>query len=298
MLSSFAILGFSGSDSSASTPQTSLGRTVALNNGIVMPTMNLGTCCGSEPKVGLTPWLAAGGVGIDTAYDYHDQQDFANIIHSPSAPPRSDLFITTKIPAVFGNSSDCDADPMIAVNYIKENLRELGIAQADLALVHRPCQPHQTKDPTAANNALWKGMQMAMAQNLTLAIGVSNYEKADLEALDQTGAVPAVNQCDMSVTKHDDETIAYCQANGIVYEAYFAMKGCPFDNAEAKSIAAKHNVSVSQVCLRYILDRGAAIACGTGADPSSVGPYASENLDIYGFQLTDDEVATLGKIKA
>ena len=49
---------------------------------------------------------------------------------------------------------------------------------------------------------------------------------------------------------------------------------------------------------RYILDRGAAIACGTGADPSSVGPYASENLDIYGFKLTDDEVATLSKIKA
>lgn len=292
MLLSFSVTGFSGS------PQKSLGRTVALNNGLVMPTINLGTCCGSEPKVGLSPWLAAGGVGIDTAYDYHDQQDIASIIHSPSAPPRESLFITTKIPAGFGNSTDCDADPMIAVNYIKENLRELGIAQVDLALVHRPCQSHQTKDPVASNNALWKGMQMALAQNLTLAIGVSNYEKKDLEALDRTGAVPAVNQCDMSVTKHDDETIAYCQANGIVYEAYFAMKGCPFDNAQAKSIAANHNVSVAQVCLRYILDRGAAIACGTGADPSSVGPYATENLDIYDFQLTADEVATLNKIKA
>jgi hypothetical protein len=35
-----------------------------------MPKISLGTCCGSDPKVGLTPWLAACGsdvCGIDTA---------------------------------------------------------------------------------------------------------------------------------------------------------------------------------------------------------------------------------------
>ena len=82
MLSFAPILGFSGS------LHGSLGASVTLNNGVVMPTINLGTCCGSEPKVGLSPWLAAGGIGIDTAFDYHDQQDIASIIHSPSAPPR------------------------------------------------------------------------------------------------------------------------------------------------------------------------------------------------------------------
>ena len=108
------------------------------------------------------------------------------------------------------------ADPMISVNYIKENLRELGVSQVDLALVHRPCQPHQTKDPVAANNALWKGMQMALKMGLTRSIGVSNYVQKDLEALDQT-VQPAVNQCDMSIKTHDDATIAYCQSKGIVY---------------------------------------------------------------------------------
>ena len=49
---------------------------------------------------------------------------------------------------------------MVAFNYIKENLRELNVKQVDLALVHRPCQAKQTANPTASNNALWKGMQV------------------------------------------------------------------------------------------------------------------------------------------
>jgi diketogulonate reductase-like aldo/keto reductase len=265
------------------------GKTVTLNNGVIMPSMNLGTCCGSEPKVGLQPWLDAGGVGID----YHDQTDIAQIIKSV---PRSSIFLTTKVPAGFGNKTDCAADPNVALNYVRENLKELGVDQVDLALVHRPCQRSQTSDPAAANNALWKGMQQALALNLTRAIGVSNYKKADLEALDMGGAVPSVNQCQMSVTHHDDESIAYCQSKGIVFESYFTMKGCPWNNADVKTIAANHNVSISQVCLRYVLDRGGAIAAGTGADPAKVGPYAAENLDIYGFALTADEMDTLSKI--
>ena len=102
----------------------------------------------------------------------------------------------------------------------------------------------------------------------------------------------------MSVKTHDDDTIRYCQAHGIVHEAYFAMKGCPFDDQRVAAIAAAHNASASQVCLRYILDRGCAMAVGTGADASKVGPYAKENLGIYSFSLTADEVATLSSVAA
>jgi 2,5-diketo-D-gluconate reductase A len=270
------------------------GKTVVLSNGVVMPSINLGTCCGSEPSVGLPPWLAAGGIGIDTAYDYHDQRDIARIINGPSAPPRSSIFITTKIPAGFGNATDCDADPDIPVRYIRENLKELNTDYADLALIHSPC--HFVKDPVAANNALWRGMQQALALNLTRAIGVSNYGLQSLLKLDTSGGVPAVNQCDMSVSKHDDETIAYCQAHGIVYESYFTLKGCPWDNAQAQAIAAAHDVSMTQLCLRYILERGAIIAAGTGSNASTVGPYAKENLDIYNFELSTKDMDVLNKI--
>jgi len=74
-----------------------LGRTVTINGGVEMTTMNLGTCCGSKPSVGLPAWLKAGGTGIDTAFDYSDQADIAKIIHAADAPSRQHLFITTKV---------------------------------------------------------------------------------------------------------------------------------------------------------------------------------------------------------
>ena len=40
---------------------------------VVQPLLSLGTCCGSNPRLGVLPWLSAGGVGIDTSIDYRDQ---------------------------------------------------------------------------------------------------------------------------------------------------------------------------------------------------------------------------------
>ena len=60
--------------------------------------------------------------------------------------------------------------------------------------------------------------------------------------------------------------------------------------------AAAHNVSTFQVCLRYIVDRGCVMAVGTGDDPDTVEEYTKENLAIFDFQLTEDEVAALSAI--
>ena len=49
---------------------------------IQMPAINLGTCCGSDPTVGLPVWLQMGGIGIDTAYDYHDQDNISAVLQA------------------------------------------------------------------------------------------------------------------------------------------------------------------------------------------------------------------------
>ena len=53
-----------------------------------MPSVNLGTCCGSDPKVGIRPWFAAGGTGIDTAWDYRDQTIIAGILKTSAKVSR------------------------------------------------------------------------------------------------------------------------------------------------------------------------------------------------------------------
>lgn len=281
--------------------------TVTLNNGVSMPRVNLGTCCGSDPSVGLGPFLDAGGVGVDTAFDYHDQRNISAVFASKKTD-RGEVFLTTKIPAGFGNSTDCDPDPEVSVRYVTQNLKELGVKQVDLVLLHAPCekmnerQPGTVKDPVASDNALWRGLEETLKRGLTRAIGVSNYKIANLKALE--GTVPAVNQCEMSITGSfgqpgvDNATIAYCEAKQIQYEAYGVLKGCPFDDEGAQAIADRLGKSLAQVCLRWVLDRGAIAAAGTGANASTVGPYAEENLQVYDFSLDAADMAYLNSIRA
>lgn len=279
----FAIFGLWSCASASSKPAAPLGalsKTVKLNNGVEMTTVNLGTCCGSSPKVGLGPWLKAGGTGIDTAFNYYDQQDIGKILKE-GAVLRESLFITSKVIAGYGNSTDCLPDPNIAIRYAQENVRELGVDYVDLLLLHLPCP---TKE---ANAALWRGMAQALSMGLTRAIGVSNYNSQQIAAL--PAPMPAVNQCNMGVKHHDDTTINYCQQNGILYEAFFVMHNCPFSDSRITSIATAHSVSASQVCQRYILDKGIAMAVGTGSDPVKSAKEAVENLDVFGFHLTAEE---------
>jgi 2,5-diketo-D-gluconate reductase A len=189
--------------------------------------------------------------------------------------------------------SDCGADPSIAVRYAQENVRQLGVDYVDLLLLHAPCRMRPGEKNS--NAALWKGMAQAMAMNLTRAIGVSNYDIDEIDAL--PAPVPAVNQAQMGVKKHDDDIIAHCQKKGILYEAYFVMHNCPFTDSRITSIAAAHNVSASQVCQRYVLDKGVAMAIGTGSDPTKSAKEAPENLDVYGFHLTDDEFKSVDAIQ-
>jgi len=278
--------------------------TIEIAPGVEMPRINLGTCCGSKPQAGLPGWLNAGGVGIDTAWDYKDQPDIATFLKS-SKIARSDVFITTKVPAGIGaisNVSDCAADPEIALWYVRDNLAQLGVDYVDLVLLHGPCELNPAiKDPTAANNALWKGLQAALETNVTRAIGVSNYKPDMLQKL--AGPKPSVNQCEMSVLGsfgqkgHDDEGIAYCQQHGIAYEAYGVLKGCPKTDQRVQSMAVAHNVSVTQICLRWVIQRGAILATGTGNNTERAAEYARSDLNVFHFELTNEEIDTLNKMQ-
>lgn len=288
------------------------GKWITLNDGMKFPAISLGTCCGSKPDVGLLPWLKAGGIGIDTSIDYRDEAVIGNILKQ-SGVQRSDVYITTKVTAGCGqDTGDCTADPNIALASVRQSLKNLGVDVIDMILLHRPCQqfaqkcsiaakltncsgPSPIADPAAANNALWKGLQDAKALGLVRSIGVSNYFAGELAALE--GEVPAINQCEMSVQGYDNATIAYCTAHNILYESYGAMRGCPFSDAAVAAIAKAHTVSTAQVCLRWALQRGVAIASGTGANASTAASYAAENLAIFNFTLTGPDMAALNSMQ-
>ena len=255
-----------------------------------MPKMNLGTCCGSDPTVGLLPWLKAGGIGIDTAYSYTGSQiAIASVLASPAASKwsRADLFITTKI-----CQTECTGVPLdaCAKKLLQQDLNRLNTTYVDLVLIHHPGNDRD-------NALLWKSLEAALAAGKTRAIGVSNFNPAQLAAL--PGRVPAVNQIHLSVGTVVPmlSTLAYCAQKFIAITAFDVLKGCPYDNGNLVNIAAAHNVTTAQVCLRFVLQLAApanmTIAAGTGSDPNTAARYATEDLDVFGFILSASEMAVI-----
>ena len=237
-------------------------------------------------------WLQLGGRGLDTAYSYGsaDQIGVGDAVRK-AAPtiPRGDIFVTTKIPCA-GNASG-------ALAYVKEDLAQLGLAYADLILIHTPAKC--TSD--AEIQATWQGLEHALALNLTRAIGVSNFEVVHLNAvLAAAKVMPAVNQCCLRVGFHDDDAIALCKQKGIVYQGYSPLGHGTNTSAppvlllpEVKAIAAAHNVSAAQVAFRFLTQQGHPLVTATGTKE-----YDLEDLNSLAFNMTAAELATLTQIKA
>ena len=280
----------------------SISEWTKLHDGTRMPTISLGTCCGSSPEVGLAPWVNAGGIGIDTAIGYRDQPQIAAMLKQIGVA-RSSVYITSKTAAGCGKVPDCAADPNVTVASIKTSMQQLGVEYIDLMLLHRPCQqlgkacsidpgaaatqgnctgPDLIGNPTVANNALWTGMQEAQKQGLVRSIGVSNYNAAELQALQ--GAVPVVNQCEMSVSGVDKVTLKYCQEHNIVYESFGTLRGCDWTATAVAAAAAAHAVSAAQVCIRWAVSNATMVlehCAGVSPDSDERETFALECAALF-----------------
>merc|ERR1711957_892526 len=192
--------------------------------------------------MGTKNWLAQGFRGIDTALIYNDQKDIAAAIEE-SGIPREEIFITSKLPGCAAAAASVDAD-----------LKQLNVDYIDLMLIH-------SHIGLSCPNT-WKVLEDYVAQGKLRSIGVSNFNVKQLQQIMDMATVPiAVNQIDYNVFKHDEEIIAFCDANNITVEAYSPLSGASgaqsvFKDETVKSIAATHNVSAAQVALRWIVQRG------------------------------------------
>ena len=230
------------------------------------------------------------GSGIDTALDHLNQNEVGDAIRE-SGRERTELFITTKIPNVYSRET---------LQYIKKDLQQLGLEYVDLVLIHSPCCTgfpsggcaHATS--TDIQDA-WKGMMDAKSLNLALSIGVSNFLEKDLQPiLELKDAIkPALNQCEMYVGAHDDDTRRFCQSHGITYEAYSPLGRGKLNVSDARiaAIAARHSVSPYQVCLRWILQQDCTMAVS-----STKLSHDLSDLDVFNFELSNAEMDTLSSI--
>lgn len=255
-------------------------RSVTLNSGYEMPIVGLGTysllddvCVNSVSEA-----LKAGVRLIDTAYMYHNEESVGQGIQE-SGIPREEIFITTKLyPNQFANAEEA----------INEALEKLDVEYIDLMLLHHPGD-YDTEAYKAMENAVQKGKIRS--------IGLSNWYVEELEEfLPQITVMPAVVQNEIHPYYQENDVIPYIQQKGIVVEGWYPLGGRGhtaelLNNEVISDIAKAHNKSSAQVILRWNLQKGVVVIPG-----SSNPEHIKENIDIFDFTLTDEEMAKINSL--
>lgn len=283
----------------------SIPTTKEIAPGVHMPYINCGGVHSHPSNFSL--WLELGGRGLDTAMMYGDdiQVKMGSAIKA-SGIPREELFVTTKVPCCpTGNIGltwcswyDSEYKDLDAFTRAEVDLRLLGLDKVDLLLLHWPCD---TMEDTV--NTYHKMEEFALAGKAR-ALGISNFNASAIDALYAAGlrVRPAVNQCGFSIGGHNDsemgrdyETLAKCEAMNITYSAYSPLGGLtkarPLSDPTVLAIGAKHNKSSAQVALRWVTQQGVpAVTASNNSD------YDTEDLQIFDFTLSDDEMKQLGAI--
>jgi diketogulonate reductase-like aldo/keto reductase len=253
---------------------------LTLNNGIAIPQLGYGLWRNDNPAECISSVklaLQAGYTHFDDAQVY-DNEEFVGQALKESGVDRSKLFITTKI----GTENLWWTD---VIPTFEESLNKLRMDYVDLLLIHFPV--------TERRDAAWRRLEQIYAKGQARAIGVSNYTIRHLEEMKKLyKIIPAVNQVEMSVFLQQPELAQYCQANGIVVEAYTPLaEGFFFDNPTLKAIAKKYNKSVPQIMLRWGIEYGVVVLT-----KSSHKKRIEDNFNIFDFKLDSQDMEQLKKL--
>ncbi len=226
-----------------------------LSNGVKIPKLGLGTWFINNTDVEQAVKQAAdlGYRHIDTAQAYQNEKGVGEGVRTCGVE-RKDIFVTTKLAAEVKAYAE-------AVASIDTSLKTLGFDYIDLMLIHSPkpwMEFHGDDQYFEGNREAWRALEEAYTAGNLRAIGVSNFERADLDNILETCTVkPMVNQILVHISNTPRELIQYTQDKGILVEAYSPVAhGELMKNQKVTEIARKYGVSVPQLSIRYCLELG------------------------------------------
>jgi 2,5-diketo-D-gluconate reductase A len=221
--------------------------TLTLNNGVQIPQFGYGTWQVPPESVQdrVTEALDVGYRHIDTAQMYGNEEGVGAAIASAGLP-RDEVFVTTKL-------NNNRHDPAVVAGAVDESLEKLGLDRVDLLLIHWPL-PMIDIDFVDT----WRALEEVYAAGKARAIGVSNFQASHLRRVVQEATVvPAVNQIEVHPYFTQDELRAVNTDLGVATQAWSPLaQGQVFDDAALGAIAHSTGRSVSQVVLRWHLQRG------------------------------------------
>jgi diketogulonate reductase-like aldo/keto reductase len=262
-------------------------KNLQLNDGNKIPMVGFGTYKSTEQEgtEAVASAIAAGYRLIDTAAFYHNEEAVGKGIKA-SGLAREELVVTTKLwRENLGYHQ--------AKQELEKSLKKLGLDYLDLYLIHWPANARNYDNWQKTNADTWRAMEELQAAGKIRSIGVSNFWQEHLEALFHTAnTLPAVNQIEFHPGYRQAELVAFCQQQNMAVEAWSPLaRGKVFGNETLETIARKHRKSVSQVCLRWIIQHQ-VIAIPKSTTPERI----RENIDLFDFELSEDEMQQIDQL--
>jgi len=254
---------------------------ITLNNGVQIPQLGFGTfqIKPAETREATLGALRVGYRHIDTAEMYGNEKEVGEAVRE-SGLAREDVFVTSKLNNGFHAYDD-------ALKAFDQSLSDLGFDYLDLFLIHWPL-------PNVGDYVeTWKAMEEMYRSGRVKAVGVSNFQPHHLRRLlDETDTVPAVNQIEVHPYLTQDGVRAFNTEHGIATEAWSPIaQGKVLDDQTITRIAQRLGRTPAQVALRWHVQRGDIVF------PKSVTrSRVEENFDVFGFELTDQDLAAISAL--
>lgn len=261
----------------------SLTDTYKLLNGVEIPIIGFGTWQNIDQAESATAMaIKAGYRHIDTAAVYENEEPVAKAIHE-SGVPREELFITTKL-----YNTERGYDTTMAA--FEKSMSRLKLDYLDLYLVHWPANPAVGENWAEVNRETWRAFEELYDAGRIRAIGLSNFSVPYLTELMKTVRIaPMVNQIEFHPGYMQWDTVQKSQDLGIVVEAWSPLgNGRVLSDPALVEMAARYEVSVAQLCIRWCLQHG------TLPLPKSVSvERIAQNADVFGFEISADDMSVI-----
>ncbi len=253
-------------------------QTIKLNNGVEIPILGFGVFQIADPaecERSVVDAIEVGYRHIDTAASYMNEEAVGRGIRK-SGIAREELFITTKL-WIQSNGYEN------TLKAFDRSLNRLQLDTIDLYLIHQPFGDVYGE---------WRAMEELYQQGKVRAIGVSNFQPDRImDLMVHNKIVPAINQIEVNPFQQQVDSQKFLQDNSVMAEAWapFAEgRNNIFQNELLLSIAAKHNKSIAQVILRWLVQRGViALAKSTRKE------RMIENINVFDFELSADDMVAI-----
>lgn len=259
--------------------ELNINSTVALNNGINIPLIGLGTwTLSGRSAYQAIIWATEIGYRlIDTATIYGNEREIGSALKDISVP-RDELFITTKV-----WNTDQGFEKTQAA--FEKSLKRLKLDYIDLYLIHWPI--------SGTRNETWNALEKLYNDGIVRAIGVSNYTINHLEELFiEASIVPTVNQIEFSPFLYQKKLMEYCKSKNIVVEAYSPLtRARRLNNDRIKTISQKYSKTPAQILIRWGLQHG-IIEIPKSGDQT----HLKENVEIFDFNINIDDMISIDNL--